>query len=71
MTMSFKKIYSHGGGGILVNKNSKILAGKIDLIDRGIKNATTADYGNGFDSYSGITGEEIIEIMSGLICGIN
>jgi hypothetical protein len=57
MTISFKKIYSHGGGGILVNRNSKILSGKIDLIDRGIKNATTADYGNGFDSYSGITGE--------------
>jgi hypothetical protein len=56
MTISFKKIYSHGGDGILLNKNSKILADKINLIDKHIKQLTTADYGNGFDSYSGITG---------------
>jgi hypothetical protein len=56
MTISFKKIYSHGGGGILINKNSKILNNKIKFIDRSIKNLTTADYGNGFDSYSGTTG---------------
>ena len=60
MTISFKKIYSHGGGGILLNKNSKILADKINLIDKHIKQLTTADYGNGFDSYSGITGEVIL-----------
>lgn len=50
-------MYSHGGGGILVNRNSILLHENIYQIDREIKKATTADYGNGFDSYSGITGE--------------
>lgn len=56
MTISFKKNYSHSGGGIMINKSSKLLASVLDKIDGSIKRLTTVDYGNGFNSYSGMTG---------------
>lgn len=71
MTISFKKIYSHGGGGILINKNSKILGDSLTILEKSIKKQTTTEYGNGFDSYSGIIGETMVEIISGLICAID
>ncbi|MFA5382661.1 MAG: beta-eliminating lyase-related protein [Candidatus Micrarchaeia archaeon] len=66
ITLSFKKIYSHSGGGILLNRNSKLILDKIDQIRKDIKEKTTVFYGNGFDSYCGLTGIEMIEIVSGL-----
>ncbi len=66
VTISFKKIYSHSGGGILINKKSKILSKNIEDIRNKIREETTVLYGNGFNSYCGITGIEMIEIISGL-----
>lgn len=66
-TMSFKKMYSHAGGGILINKTSSRLSGKLYKLDRSIKRQTTTDYGNGYRSYSGLTGGNMVEIMTGLI----
>ncbi|MFA6072605.1 MAG: beta-eliminating lyase-related protein [Candidatus Woesearchaeota archaeon] len=72
ITISFKKIYSHSGGGILINKNSSILTAKDRMsMDGIIKRSTTVNYGNGFNSYSGLTGEGMVEIMSGLMMGLN
>ncbi len=70
-TISFKKVYSHSGGGILVNKDSKLLEGNVEKLGLAIKEMTTVIYGNGFDSYSGRTGMDMIEIISGLYEGIN
>lgn len=61
-------MFSHTGGGILVNRNSKTLdEATIKAIDHSIKRQTTREYGNGFQSYSGLTGETMIEIMTGLM----
>ena len=71
-TMSFKKMYAHCGGGILINKDSKILNEKtLKGIDFTIKRMTTTDYGNGYRSYSGLTGEGMIEMMTGLMCVVD
>ena len=72
VTMSFKKMYAHCGGGIMVNKESKILNEKqIKGIDTSIKVITTNDYGNGFFSYSGLTGDGMIEMMTGLMMTVD
>jgi tryptophanase len=71
VTVSFKKMYSHSGGGILINRNSEILQNQIDNFGLAIKELTTVVYGNGFDSYSGRTGRDMIEILSGLFEAIN
>jgi tryptophanase len=71
-TMSFKKMYAHMGGGILINRDSKILNAKtLKGIDFTIKRMTTTDYGNGYRSYSGLTGEGMIEMMTGLMCVVD
>ena len=67
-TMSFKKMYSHAGGGILVNRNSSVLSeSTVKKLDASIKRQTTTDYGNGYRSYSGLTGEAMVEMMTGLM----
>jgi len=66
-TMSFKKMYSHAGGSILVNRASPVLSEAVlQRLDRSIKRQTTTDYGNGYRSYSGLTGEAMVEMMTGL-----
>lgn len=72
VSMSFKKMFAHCGGGILINKDSNILSQHhIAQIDQTIKRQTTTDYGNGYRSYSGLTGEGMIEIISGLMCAVD
>ena len=72
VTVSFKKMYSHSGGGIFINNNSKILTPEqIRGMQIFIQSMTTADYGNGYDSYSGLTGDGLIEIMSGMLLCLN
>ena len=72
VTVSFKKMYSHSGGGIFINRNSKILTKKqMSGMAISIQSKTTADYGNGYNSYSGLTGDGIVEIISGLILCLN
>jgi len=72
VTMSFKKMFSQCGGGILINHDSIILKQfHIVQIDQTIKRQTTTDYGNGYRSYSGLTGEGMIEIISGLMCAVD
>jgi len=72
VTISFKKMFSHCGGGILINCVSSILKQHhIVQIDQTIKRQTTTDYGNGYRSYSGLTGEGMIEIISGLMCAVD
>ena len=67
-TMSFKKMYSHAGGGILINRDSTRLSQAImKKLDASIKRQTTTDYGNGYRSYSGLTGEAMVEMMTGLM----
>lgn len=67
-TMSFKKMYSHAGGGILVNRDSTALSQtNIKKLDASIKRQTTTDYGNGYRSYSGLTGDAMVEMMTGLM----
>jgi len=66
--MSFKKMYSHAGGGILINRDSPVLTKSIlEKLDASIKRQTTTDYGNGYRSYSGLTGESMVEMMTGLM----
>lgn len=36
-------------------------------LDQSIKRQTTTDYGNGYRSYSGLTGEAMVEMMTGLM----
>lgn len=65
-------MYAHCGGGILINKESKILNEKLlKGIDFTIKRMTTTDYGNGYRSYSGLTGAGMIEMMTGLMCTVD
>ncbi len=72
VTLSFKKIYSHSGGAILINKNSKMFSKEeINVMDTTIKRLTTIFYGNGFNSYSGKTGRDILEMITGLITASN
>lgn len=67
-SVSFKKMYSHSGGGIFVNRNSFALSETIiQGLDGSIKRQTTTDYGNGYKSYSGLTGGAMIEMMTGLM----
>ena len=40
-------------------------------MDLSIKRLTTTDYGNGYNSYSGLTGEGMVEIISGLMCAVD
>lgn len=65
-TISFKKIYSHEGGGFFVNRNSELLAGKIEAMGRSLQEYITIYFGCGFKSYSGKSGMAMVEMMSGL-----
>ncbi len=65
-TLSFKKMYAHTGGGILVNRQGRLLKGKREEFGEVIKRTTTVLYGCGYDSYCGVTGAGMIEIISGL-----
>lgn len=69
VTFSAKKMYAHSGGGILLNSNSPVWANadKLEAASTAIKELTTVTYGNGFDSYCGLTGRGMIEIVSGLL----
>lgn len=72
VSLSFKKMYSHSGGAILINRKSNILTlQQIELMDKIIKRTTTVVYGNGFSSYSGLTGEGMIEIITGLMASVD
>ncbi|XP_064632604.1 tryptophanase-like [Lineus longissimus] len=71
-TMSFKKMYAHSGGAILINKASPFLQDKeLEKLDALIKMQTTADYGNGYHSYAGLTGASMVEVMTGLITSVD
>ncbi|MCX6778330.1 MAG: beta-eliminating lyase-related protein [Candidatus Micrarchaeota archaeon] len=71
VTVSFKKMYAHSGGAIFVNKE-KVFRGAesaaVPAAELGklIQKLTTVNYGCGFDSYAGLTGGGMIEIVSGL-----
>lgn len=89
VTISFKKMYSDCGGGVLFNRNSPILAGKTGEAMRAvadedkkesektgaarsaIRMQTTVDYGNGFDSYCGLTGLGIVRVISGILTAMD
>jgi len=72
ITISFKKMYSHSGGAILINKKSEIFTKQeIEIMDTTIKRLTTIFFGNGFNSYSGKTGEDILEMITGLMSATN
>jgi len=72
VTISFKKMYSHSGGAILINKGSKLIGEEVrESLDRRIKRDLTEIYGNGYDSYAGRTGRDMIEIISGLLEAID
>ncbi|MDO8660425.1 MAG: beta-eliminating lyase-related protein [Candidatus Woesearchaeota archaeon] len=72
VTLSYKKMYAHSGGAILLNKSSKKLSSKFAEIESLIQKETTVEYGLGFGAgYSGLTGIEMIEIISGLFECIN
>ncbi len=68
VTVSFKKMYSHSGGAVLVNRDSLVLSKEQrSALGKEIQRLVTALYGNGYDSYSGRTGRDMIEIVSGLV----
>jgi len=68
VTMSLKKMYAHCGGAILINRNSKVLTqDQITAMGASIRRQTTTDYGNGYRSYSGLMGDGMVEIITGLI----
>ena len=55
-----------------MNTQSRILTqSQIKQMDSSIKRQTTTDYGNGYNSYSGLTGEGMTEIISGLMCAVD
>jgi tryptophanase len=67
VTISFKKMYAHSGGAVLVNRDSAVLSGEQrTALGKEMQRLLTALYGNGYDSYSGRTGRDMIEIISGL-----
>jgi len=67
VTISVKKMNSHSGALLLLNSESRLLAGKVEQMGMGIMKTTTVMYGNGFNSYCGLTGSEMIEMVSGLL----
>ena len=72
VTISLKKMYAHSGGVILINHDSKVLSKEqVKAMGESIKGQTTTDYGNGFRSYSGLTGEGLVEIITGTICSVD
>jgi len=67
-TTSFKKIYSHSGGGIFLNKDSPLLQAKMGAVRKSVMELTTVVYGMGFETgYCGRTGRDMVEIVSGLL----
>jgi tryptophanase len=71
-TVSYKKIYSHTGGGILLNTESRIIGDALPRIGAEIQKLTTTFYGLGFNKgYCGLTGIELIEIITGLCEAMN
>eukprot|EP00341_Mesodinium_pulex_P008386 CAMPEP_0116961152 /NCGR_PEP_ID=MMETSP0467-20121206/46393_1 /TAXON_ID=283647 /ORGANISM="Mesodinium pulex, Strain SPMC105" /LENGTH=60 /DNA_ID=CAMNT_0004649031 /DNA_START=19 /DNA_END=201 /DNA_ORIENTATION=- len=60
--MSFKKMYAHSGGCILINKNSSC---KLANLDFNIKKLTTSDYGCGFQAYCGLNGDSFLDYHGG------
>ena len=71
VTMSFKKMYSDCGGAVLITKKSDIVGGKLEEVRKTIMQRTTTNYGNGFDSYCGLTGEGMIKIISGIFTAMD
>ena len=68
-TVSFKKMYSRLGGAILLNEDT--LGGALEMVRGSIRMATTTGYGNGYDSYCGLTGTGMIEIISGILTAMD
>jgi tryptophanase len=72
ITVSYKKMYAHSGGGILLRKDSSLIEPYIGSVKKHVQEVTTTGYGLGFDAgYSGLTGMEMIEIITGLFEAIN
>jgi tryptophanase len=65
-TISFKKMNSPSGGAVLLNRNSELLKGKLNGMRETIRQTTTVMYGNGVDSYCGLTGTGMIDDISGI-----
>ncbi|VVC02202.1 Tryptophanase [uncultured archaeon] len=71
-TLSFKKMYSHTGGAVFLNRESAKIAPRIEAMKTSMQETSTVLYGMSYPKgYCGLNGDKMVEIISGIHLAID